>query len=115
VSVYNLCDTVKDEAMIIDSKGIKQGLLLYKMNLELLESDGKTKLDIIDYDSLNQKELLDKILKIHMEVTRATEIPEKYSFQTQAKYEWIDDEKTNFETKVVKKNKSPEFSYKNTH
>lgn len=53
VSVYNLCDTVKDEAMIIDSKGIKQGLLLYKMNLELLETDGKTKLDIIDYDSIN--------------------------------------------------------------
>lgn len=50
-----------------------------------------------------------------MEVTRASEIPEKYSFQTQAKYEWIDDEKTPFETKVVKKSKSPEFSYRNTH
>ena len=42
--------------------------------------DGKTKIRLLDYDSLNDRALLGKNLKINLKLNRATGIPEKYSF-----------------------------------
>ena len=44
------------------------------------------------------RELVGKYLKVKLTLKRATDIPDKYNFKTMAKYEWIDADKTIFET-----------------
>lgn len=90
-SVFNLCDTVKDESPIIDSKGMKQGMQIYSLTLELLDTDEATKLNILEYETLQQSELTGKFLRCNIEIKRATIFSEKYSFQTYAKYQWLDE------------------------
>lgn len=114
ISVYNLCDS-KDESPIIDSKGLKQGMQMYSLSLQLLDTDKTTKLDVLEYEAMNQPELQGKYLQMNLELKRASELPEKYTFKTQAKYEWLDEEKTVFESKVVDKHRTPDFNYKNSH
>ena len=96
LSLFNLIDTPKDESPIIDSKGIKNGMQNYSINLEILDYDKTTKLNILEYETL--RELVGKYLKVKLTLKRAVDIPDKYNFKTMAKYEWIDADKTVFET-----------------
>lgn len=96
LSLFNLIDTPKDESPIIDSKGIKNGMQNYSVQLEILDYDKTTKLNILEYETL--RELVGKNLKVKLCLKRATDIPDKYNFKTMAKYEWIDSDKTMFET-----------------
>jgi len=96
LSLYNLIDTPKDDSPIIDSKGIKNGHLAYSINLEVLDYDKTTKLNILEYETL--RELIGKHLKIKLSLKRANLDSDKYTFKTMAKYEWIDSNQTMFET-----------------
>ena len=111
--MFNLCDTPKDESPIIDSKGIKQGSQNYGLLLELFDYDKTKKLEILEYETL--RELVGKYLKMTLEVKRATDIPEKFQYKTKARYVWLDSEETPFETKVIERNKNPDFGYKQEH
>lgn len=88
ISLFNLIDTPKDESPIIDSKGIKNGMQQYSVHLEILDYDKTTVLNIYEYETL--RELIGKHLKIKLALKRATDLPDKYTFKTMAKYEWID-------------------------
>ena len=44
---------------------------------------------------------------MNISINRATEIEDKYAYKTMGKYEWLDDEKKVYETKIVDKNKNP--------
>lgn len=101
LSMFNLIDTPKDESPIIDTKGIKNGMQQYSVHLELLDYDKTTPLNILEYENL--RELIGKHLKVKFALKRATDIPEKYTFKTMAKYDWIDPERTGFETQVKEK------------
>ena len=51
-----------------------------------------------------------------MELRKANEIPEKLSHEVQCKYIWLDEDKTEYTTKIVdEKTRGPVFSYKNEH
>lgn len=109
LSLFNLIDTPKDESPIIDTKGIKQGVQSYSVHLDVLDHDKTTPLNILEYETL--RELIGKYLKVKLTLRRASDIPEKYSYKTMAKYEWIDSERTTFETQVREKQKDPDFNY----
>lgn len=113
LSMFNLIDTPKDESPIIDTKGIKNGMQQYAVHMEILDYDKTTKLDILEYENL--RELIGKHIKVKFSLKRATEIPEKYSFKTMAKYDWIDPERTGFETQVKEQQKNPDFGYVTEH
>ncbi len=53
---------------------------------------------MLEYETL--RELIGKYLKVKFCLKRAADIPDKYTFKTMAKYEWIDNERTMFETQV---------------
>lgn len=67
----------------------------------------------MEYETL--RELIGKHLKVKLCIKRATDIPEKYTFKTMAKYEWIDSDKTVFETQVREKQRDPDFAYVGEH
>ena len=96
LSLFNLIDTPKDESPIIDSKGIKNGMQNYSIHPEILDYDKTTPLNILEYETL--RELIGKNLKVKLQLKRAVDIPDKYNFKTMAKYEWIDADRTVFET-----------------
>jgi len=96
ISWYNLIETAKDESPIIDAKGIKNGSQEYCCLLEVLDFDRSTPLNIFEYESA--RELIGKHLKVKIMLKRAKDIPEKFTFKTMAKYDWIDGEHTRFET-----------------
>ena len=81
--------------------------------LELFDFDKTSKLNILEYETLN--ELVGKNLKLTLELKRATEIPEKFSYKTKAMYNWLDADSTLFESKEVDKSKSPDFQYRGEH
>ena len=107
ISLFNLIDTPKDESPIIDSKGIKNGMQQYSVHLEILDYDKTTPLNILEYETL--RELIGKNLKIKLALKRATDLPEKYTFKTMAKYEWIDQDRSMFETQVKERSRDPDF------
>jgi len=113
LSLFNLIDTPKDDSPIIDSKGMKNGSQQYSVHLEILDHDRSTPLNILEYETL--RELIGKHLKVKMQLKRATDIPEKYTYKTQAKYEWIDGDRTVFETQVKEKQRDPDFAYTAEH
>ena len=113
ISLYNLIETGKDESPIIDTKGIKNGSLEYSCLLEVLDYDRSTPLNIYEYE--NVRDLLGKHLKVKLVLKRAREIPDKWTFKTMAKYEWIDSERTLFETQVREKQRNPDFMYTHEH
>jgi len=113
LSVFNLIDTQKDDSPIIDSKGTIQGKVNYSVSLEVLDSDKTKKLNIMEYENLN--ELIGKYLKLIVELKRSTEIPERFTYKTQCRYNWIDDDETQFTTKIVEKKRDPEFAFKQEH
>lgn len=102
LSVFNLIDTTKDSSPIIDTKGSIQGKMNYTINFELYDVDKTTKLNPLEYETLN--ELIGKNLKLIVELRKVTEIPDKYCYKVMCKYAYND---TTYETKVVEKNKEP--------
>lgn len=58
-------------------------------------------------------------LKLNIELKRASNLKEKYTFKTQGRYEWFDEEKPDetkeYTTKIVEKSRTPDFQYKNSH
>lgn len=79
----------------------------------MLDFDRSTPLNIFEYESV--RDLIGKHLKIKLMLKRAKDIPEKYSFKTMAKYEWIDGDRTLFETQVREKQRNPDFGYVHEH
>jgi len=113
LSMYNLIDTHKDESPIIDTKGIKNGMQEYSVHLSVLDLDRQTPLNILEYETV--RDLIGKHLKVKLTLKRAKDIPEKYSFKTMAKYEWIDNDRTGFETQVKERQPNPDFGYSAEH
>ena len=101
LSIFNLIDTPKDESPIIDTKGIKNGMQQYSVALEILDYDKTTPLNILEYETI--RELIGKHLKVKMSLKKAHDIPDKYTYKTMCKYDWIDSERTAFETQVREK------------
>lgn len=112
LSVYNLIDIQKDETPIIDSKGGIQGKMNYGVSVEVLDTDRTTKLNVLDYESL--QECVGKYLRLTVDLRRVVDIPEKYTFKTKCKYNFLDQEEA-FETKIIEKKKEPEFLYRGVH
>jgi hypothetical protein len=113
LSMYNLIDTNKDESPIIDTKGIKNGMQEYSVTLSVLDYDRSTPLNILEYETV--RDLIGKHLKVKLTLKRAKDIPEKYSFKTMAKYEWINSDHTLFETEVKERQSNPDFGYVAEH
>lgn len=59
---------------------------MYSLTLDLLDYDKVTKLQILEYETLTQ--LIGKHLTMHLDIKRASDIPEKYTYKTMAKYNW---------------------------
>lgn len=110
LSVFNLVETSKDSSPIIDTKGSIQGKLTYTVNFELFDVDKTTKLNPLEFETLN--ELVGKNLKLKVELKKATDIPDKYCYRTMCKYDWSDGQ---YETKVVEKAREPSFDYHGEH
>lgn len=110
LSVFNLVETTKDSSPIIDTKGSINGKLNYTINFELYDVDKTTKLNPLEYETLN--ELVGKNLKFKVELKKAVDIPDKYCFKTMCKYDWTDQQ---FETKTVEKVREPNFDYYGEH
>ena len=110
LSVFNLIETHKDESPIIDTKGTIQGKCNYSVTLEAFDVDRSTKLNLLEYENLN--DLIGKNLQLCIELKKVSDIPEKLTFQTQCKYVWQDE---NFETRPIAGKKAPEFGYKGKH
>jgi hypothetical protein len=64
--------------------------------LEVFDVDKSTKLNILEYETLS--ELIGKNLQITIELKRASDIPDKYSYQVMAKYVWNEE---TFETDII--------------
>lgn len=112
LSCFNLIETQKDESPIIDTRGNIQGKVQYSVGLQLFDSDGVSKLNILDYETLN--ELIGKTLKITFELKKASSFPEKYCGKVVCKYEWLDSD-SHFETKTCEKEREPDFNYVQEH
>jgi len=70
----------------------------YTVNFELYDVDKTTKLNPLEYETLN--ELIGKNLKLIVELRKATDIPDKYSYKVMCKYSY---QETLYETKEVEK------------
>ena len=113
LSMYNLIDTNKDESPIIDTKGIKNGMQEYSVQLSVLDYDRSTPLNILEYETV--RDLIGKHLKVKLTLKRAKDIPEKYHFKTMAKYEWINGDHEPFQTEVRERARDPDFGYVKEH
>ena len=113
LAMFNLIETDKDECPIIDTKGIKNGMQNVSIHFEVLDYDKTTQLPILEYENL--RELIGKHLKVKLSLKKASDIPDKYIFKTKAKYEWIDPERTTFETQVRERSREPDFAYVGEH
>ena len=82
----------------------------YTINFELYDVDKKTKLNPLEYETLN--ELIGKNLKLIVELRKVSEIPEKYCYKVMCRYSYADNV---YETKVSEKNKEPRFDYVAEH
>lgn len=69
LSVYNLIEGGKELSPIIDTKGGTQGKLQFSVGFEIYDTDKKTKLNALEYDSLS--ELVGRNLKLIVELKRA--------------------------------------------
>lgn len=110
LSIFNLIETSKDSSPIIDTKGSIQGSLTYSCNFELYDVDKTTKLNPLEYETLN--ELIGKNLKVLLDLKKASDIPDKYTYKTQCKYIWND---CGFETQVVERSREPNFKFTGEH
>ena len=69
LSVYNLIEGGKELSPIIDTKGVTQGKLQFSVGFEIYDTDKKTKLNALEYDSLS--ELVGRNFKLIVELKRA--------------------------------------------
>lgn len=56
------------------------------------------------------EDLINKKMKLTVDIRKATGIPEKYSYRTKCKYSMFEGDER-YETKEVKKMKEPEFNH----
>lgn len=112
LAVFNLIETQKDETPVIDTKGLSEGKMSYGVTMEVLDVDKNTVLNMLEFENLN--ECIGKYLRIHVELKRVFDIPEKFTYKTKCTYKFLDNEEA-FETKVVEHSKNPEFNYRMTH
>lgn len=70
-------------------------------------------MNIYEYETV--RDLLGKHLKIKFGLKRANDIPEKYSYKTKAQYDWINSDRTSYETQVQTKRRDPNFGYEFEH
>lgn len=110
LSAFNIIETKQDESPIIDSKGYIQGHIDYSIFLSVVDSDLKG-IDLTDYESLN--DLIGKKLQMTVCLHRARNIPEKMSFATMLKYNWVDD--AVFNSKEISESCNPEYNYSTVH
>lgn len=61
------------------------------------------------------RELSGRYLKISLSLKKATGLPEKYTFKTMSRYEWIDEGRTTCESQVVNDQREPNFAYTGEH
>lgn len=61
------------------------------------------------------RDLIGKHIKIKLSLKRAKDIPERYSYKTMAKYDWINADRTAFETQVQERKRDPNFAYEFEH
>jgi len=121
ISIVNLVETKNDESPIIDEKGSIQGRMSYSLGIELYDYEGSKPLNILKYSSLN--DLTGKYLKLIIELRQAKDIPEKLAYETQCRYQWLDVENTEFQTKIVESggqsgvalSRNPAFGYRAEH
>jgi len=94
----------------------------YSIGIELYDYDGSTKpLNILKYTTLN--DLIGKHLKLIIDLRKAQDIPEKLASEVEVKYHWLDQDKTEYPTQVVKSggqsgvplSRAPQFNYHKEH
>ena len=78
LAVFNLIETQKDETPIIDTKGISEGKMTYGISLELFDTDKTTQLNTLDFENMN--ECIGKWMRLHVELKRVLDVPDKYTF-----------------------------------
>lgn len=76
----------------------------------MFDVDKSTKLNPLEYDSLN--ELIGKHIKLIIELKKASDLPEKYTYKIMCKYIYNE---AGFETTVIEKTKEPTFDYHGEH
>jgi len=92
--------------------------MLYSISIELADYAGGKPLNLLKYNSLN--DVVGKSLKLTVELRKAVDIPEKLAHEVQCRYQWLDEETTEFSTAIVESksgpvNRAPQFSYKSEH
>ena len=114
VSVVNLVETKNDDTPIIDNKGSIVGKMNYSVGLDLFDSDGKRPLNILKYNTLG--DLLGKKLKFTLDLKKASDLPEKLCHEVLCRYQWLDEDRSQFESKVAEEQtRNPVFGYHNEH
>lgn len=111
--MYNLIETTNDESPIIDTKGIIVGKLAYNLTFDILDSDRETKLNLLDFETLN--DALGKYVTLNIDLKQAYDIPERYSYQTKAQYKWWNERDDCLKTtRIVERKKDPDFNFKSS-
>ena len=108
LSIYNLID-VADESNIYDSKGIIVGKVQYGMGIKIFDSDKKTPLNLMDYETMD--ELHNKWMQLSFHIKKAVMFNEKYTYRTKCTYKWIKEEQIQEETLAIEQQKQPQFNY----
>ena len=93
----------------------------YSIGIELYDYEGSKPLNILKYSTLN--DLVGKHLKLVIDLRKAQDIPEKLSYEVECKYHWLDQDKTEYPTQVVKSggqsgvplSRAPQFNYHKEH
>ena len=114
ISMYNLIETKNDETPIIDVKGNIRGRVNYSVGFEVVDPFTKQSLPLEDYE--NMTDLIGKKLKVTLDLRRAGDLPEKQCTEVYAKYQWMDEERKEFNTGPVKeKTRTPQWNYHKEH
>jgi len=114
ISMYNLIETRNDETPIIDVKGNIRGRVNYSITFEVIDPYTSNALPIDGYE--NMTDLIGKKLKITLDMKRAGDLPEKQCTEVYAKYQWMDENRTEFNTGPCKeKTRTPVWNYHKEH
>ena len=113
ITMFNLCENINEETIIIDPKGEKAGDLDYCLSLELIDEDKTTPLKMQLYESVDQ--IIGKYLKFTVKIKKAMKIPEKFQFKSKCSYEWIEYPNDTFETTIIYDSCDPQFNFEEEH
>lgn len=114
ISMYNLIETKNDETPIIDVKGNIKGRVSYSVYFEGLDPFTLNPIELEAFDNLS--EMIGKKLKVTLELKKASDIPEKQQNEVYAKYQWVDDDRTDCNTGPCKdKTTTPVWNYRKEH